>query len=436
MRRTVIYLRVSTSRQAEEGDSIPTQRDALRKYIDDHDDMVYAGEYMDDGVSGTKIDRDELQHLLDDVRAGRIDLILVTKLDRWFRSIRHYINTQETLDRYGVGWLAIWEPIYDSTTPQGRLIINQMMSIAQFEAENTSQRIRQVFDHKKANGEVTNGKIPFGYTVVDKHLVPGPDAESARRIFEFFAQTGRIADTVRYASALGYSVDRSQLKNTLQNTRYIGEFAGNPAYCAPIIDRDLWDRVRYQLRAGTKNNTDRIYLFSGLIICAECGLKYATCHVSGAVVYRCQGKYCRVIKICDNTRTIRESVLERYLVENITALVAGDSAGVEAERRKAEDSTRQIAAIERKIARLKDLYLNELITMDEYKADKERYTEELSKLSIPKPVRDFERITRLIGDDFQGRYWTWDKTERRNFWRSIIDRITIDKSRKIAVSFL
>ena len=145
MKRTAIYLRVSTDQQSREGDSIPAQRDALKKYIDEHDDLIFAGEYLDDGVSGTKLDRDELQRLLEDVKAGKIDLILVVKLDRWFRSIRHYINTQELLDKYNVGWTAIWEQIYDSTTPQGRLIINQMMSIAQFEAENTGQRIRQVF---------------------------------------------------------------------------------------------------------------------------------------------------------------------------------------------------------------------------------------------------------------------------------------------------
>lgn len=139
MKRTAIYIRVSSDRQAQEGDSIPAQRDALRKYIDDHNDLSFAGEYMDDGVSGTRNDRDELQRLLADVKDGKIDLILATKLDRIYRSIRHYLNFQDTLDRYNVNWLAIWEPIYDTSTPQGRLIINQMMSIAQFEAENTGQ---------------------------------------------------------------------------------------------------------------------------------------------------------------------------------------------------------------------------------------------------------------------------------------------------------
>ena len=146
MKRAALYIRVSSDKQVKEGDSIPAQREALRKYAKEHNFLI-AGEYIDDGISGTKYSqRDELQRMLSDVEARKIDIILFTKLDRYFRSVRHYTATQAILDKYGVGWTAIWEPIYDTTTPQGRLILNQMMSIAQFEAENTGQRIRQVQD--------------------------------------------------------------------------------------------------------------------------------------------------------------------------------------------------------------------------------------------------------------------------------------------------
>ena len=138
MKRTAIYLRVSSDKQVQEGDSIAAQRQALTKYIDDRPDLVLAGEYIDDGISGTKYSqRDELQRMLTDVEDGKIDLLIFTRLDRFFRSVRHYTAAQDILDKHGVGWTAIWEPIYDTTTPQCRLIVNQMMSIAQFEAENT-----------------------------------------------------------------------------------------------------------------------------------------------------------------------------------------------------------------------------------------------------------------------------------------------------------
>lgn len=130
MIKAALYLRVSSERQSKEGDSIPAQREALRKYAKERE-YIIAGEYIDDGVSGTKADRDELMRLLEDVKSGKVNLILVTKLDRLYRNIKHYLNMMDVLDKHGVGWTAIQEPIYDTTTPQGRLIVNQMMSIAQ-----------------------------------------------------------------------------------------------------------------------------------------------------------------------------------------------------------------------------------------------------------------------------------------------------------------
>ena len=128
MKRTAIYLRVSTDKQAQEGDSIPTQRDALRKYAKEHN-YILVGEYLDDGISGTKEDRAEFQRMMEDVKRGLIELILVTKLDRIHRSLRNFLNMQDTLDKYNCDWLAIWEPMYDSSTPQGRMIINTMARI-------------------------------------------------------------------------------------------------------------------------------------------------------------------------------------------------------------------------------------------------------------------------------------------------------------------
>ena len=188
MKRTAIYIRVSTDEQAKEGDSIPAQREALRKYIDEHEELALADEYVDEGISGRKFQqRDELQRLLDDVRAGKIDLIAFTKLDRWFRSVRHYSSTQDLLDRYHVDWIAIWEPMFGTATPSGRLVVNQMMSIAQYEAENTGSRIRQVFEYKVQQGEVLSGHIPRGYVIQNKHLVPGPDANVIIDLFNFFS---------------------------------------------------------------------------------------------------------------------------------------------------------------------------------------------------------------------------------------------------------
>ena len=111
MERVAIYMRVSTLAQVQEGESIPAQRAALRGYIDAHDNMIFAGEYLDDGITGTKDTRPELQRMISDAKAGKIDMILVTKMDRLHRSLRNFLNMQDILDKHHCNWMAIWEPM-------------------------------------------------------------------------------------------------------------------------------------------------------------------------------------------------------------------------------------------------------------------------------------------------------------------------------------
>ena len=118
--RTGLYERVSSDEQAKFGFSIKTQIDALNEYCEKNG-MKVVDHYTDDGVSGGKaaLKRPEMSRLLEDVKAGKIDIILFTRLDRWFRNVPEYFKVQEILDENGVQWKAIWED-YDTTTSNGR----------------------------------------------------------------------------------------------------------------------------------------------------------------------------------------------------------------------------------------------------------------------------------------------------------------------------
>lgn len=160
--------------------------------------MILVDTYIDDGISGQKLKRDDFQRLIDDVRAGRIDLIIFTRLDRWFRNLRHYLNTQDILDKHGVSWTAIEQPYFDTSTPHGRAFVNNSMIWAELEAQNDSDRILGVFDDKVDNGEVLSGSTPLGYRIVNKHLVPDDDAPTAVAIFQYYRKTGNLSMTLRY----------------------------------------------------------------------------------------------------------------------------------------------------------------------------------------------------------------------------------------------
>lgn len=441
-----IYVRVSTDRQAKKGDSIDEQLSTCKNYIDSKENMVLAGTYIDDGISGRKIKRGDFEQLLDDVRLGRIDLIIFTKLDRWFRSLRHYLNTQAILEANHCDWLAVDQPYFDTTTPHGRAFVAQSMTFAELEAENDSVRIRDVFDYKYRQGEVLSGKVPLGYSIENKHLVLNQDADKVLHIFQFYAECGSLNQTISHLERdMGIIMSQDNLKKSvLKNKKYIGVFRDNDHYCPALVSADLFERVQELLAINIKVSQKYSYVFSGLLRCAHCGQAF-----SGAMrkikkrngdgyykypFYRCHGAYPN--KRCVNRKIIFESYIERYLLSNIKDLLQKYIADYEITTAKVVDYDSRRATILKKIDKLKDLYINDIITMDELKRDKERYIKELESLPRNQSQKDMAPIRKLLKMDLNSVYETLDPAERRQLWRSVIKEIQIDDRRNLKVIFL
>ena len=404
--------------------------------------MIVAGEYLDDGVSGTRADRDELSRLLADVEAGMIDIILITKLDRLYRSLKHYLNMMDRLDRHNVGWLAIWEN-YDTTTPQGRLIVSQMMSIAQFEAENTGQRVRAVLDYKISHGEVASGSVPFGYVIRDKRLVPGPHADDAREIFKHYAMYGNLHKTARLSAGLGGPASANGIKNMLRNEKYVGVARDNPQFCEAIIDKSLFNDVQRKLSMNVKISQKHTYIFSGLVKCAECGAsmgvnrrkrKRGNC-ITIEIGYRCPAYYQRGNRRCSNAKVLNENVLERHLLTVLRPELEKHISSYEIREKSHRDAERAKKAIEGKLSRLKDLYVDGLIDMAEYRADRERLESELSAVADT-PQKDLTELKHLLTLPIQEIYETFSREEKRFFWRSIVKEIRYGVDKRIDIIFV
>lgn len=450
MKRVALYMRVSSTKQVKEGDSIPAQRDALTKYAKDKGYSI-AGEYLDDGVSGTRADRDELSRLLEDVKAGKIDIILCTKLDRLYRNIKHYLNMMEILDKHNVGWTAIWEPIYDTTTPQGRLIVNQMMSIAQFEAENTGQRIRQVQAYKLNQKEVISGATTAGYRIENKHLVPDENAEYVKAAFEMYSACGNINEVMReYGKKYGMPGTKPAFRRMLMSPLYKGEhYTGIKDYCPAIVSAELWDDVQRKLKINIKKNQKETYIFSGLLICAECGRRmggntrrrqrgncYTVTHD-----YRCTGYYARMPKQCINQKVATEKVIERELITRIKPMIQDRVLQYEIEEKEEgrNRTAEQITAISRKLDRLKTLYIDDLIDLDTYKADRAALMgrlEDLQRRAAQSHTGDLDGLKRLLKPDVWELYEDFTPEEKRRFWRGILEKITFSRDRVFTIYFL
>ena len=151
MIRTALYIRVSTEEQAIHGLSLEAQDAVLTDYANKND-LTIVGRYVDEGITARKkmTNRKALVRLLEDVKADKIDLIIFTKIDRWMRNVYDYHKVQEVLEKHNVNWKTIFEN-YDTSTSAGRLHINIMLSVAQDEADRTSERIKAVFENKVKN---------------------------------------------------------------------------------------------------------------------------------------------------------------------------------------------------------------------------------------------------------------------------------------------
>ena len=421
MKRTAIYMRVSTVRQAREGESLGFQSAILHEYVHARPDLVLVGEYVDDGVSGTKFDkRDELQRMLTDVRGGKIDLILFTKLDRFFRSVRHLMNTLDTLERYGVEWKAIQEN-HDSSTPTGKLAITIMGAFAQMESDMDSVRIKDAFAHKRSKKEWLNNNPPYGFMLKNKRAVADPErAEIARKVFKDYIRHGNISKILRdYSNVEGFPRSMKALKVMLTNTAYIGEKYGIEGYTEQIIDRNTFDTVQRLVKMNVKQSQKHDYIFTGLLICPECGRKMNANQIKGQWgQYRC--RY-RMFNQCNYIHTHSERKIEKYLLSNVREDLEGRY--LHLKEVKKTDNSQKINSLYRKMDRLKDLYVNELIDLDVYKSDLEKYKSEIAALERPQETNT-EHIEALLQMNVYEIYQTLSNAQKRRLWRSVVKSIT------------
>lgn len=444
--KVAIYIRVSSAEQAKYGDSMRDQLESGQEYIKSHENMILQDVYTDDGISGQKLDRDGFNRLLEMVKADQIDLIIFTKIDRWFRSLRHYLNTQAILEEHHVNWLAIQQPYFDTSSPHGRAFIAQSMMWAELEAQNDSIRILDVFANKSKYGEVLSGKSPRGYSIVNKHLQPNDEAPMILDLFYQYRDSGSLYHTLNYLKT-EYNVVMSHqnLKNSiLTNKKYIGIFRDNHAYCPPLVPEDLFNEVQNLLSKNIKASQKYTYLFSGLIVCAECRRKFSSRHINvlskGIYRYHYPSYICdkyRRYKTCPNGGEVRESKIEEYMLANIVGEIRRHIAQYELESPPVKDNRAKRSSIQKKITKLKELYLNDCISLEEYKkdlADLQALLLQLPEKAEP-PKNNMKEILEALNRDFEILYKEMNNLEKRQFWRAFVKEIRISKSENRQRSF-
>lgn len=278
-KRCAIYTRKSTEEGLEQDfNSLDAQREACGAYI-----LSQAGEgwepvaerYDDGGWSGGTMDRPALRQLLADVEAGKVDVIVVYKVDRLTRSLADFAKIVEVLDKRGACFVSVTQA-FNTTTSMGRLTLNVLLSFAQFEREVTGERIRDKIAASKRKGMWMGGPVPLGYRVEQRKLVVDPnEAETVRHIFQRYLELQSIPGLVDDLARGGYHTR----KRVMASVRVVGGVCfgrgplgimlKNPAYVGKvrhkglvhdgeheaIIDHDTFAAVQETLK---RNNREKV----------------------------------------------------------------------------------------------------------------------------------------------------------------------------------
>lgn len=354
--RCAIYTRKSHEEGLDQAfNSLDAQRLSAENYIAS---QAHEGweciptQYNDGGYSGGNLERPGLQKLLQDIKDGKIDCIVVYKIDRLTRSLLDFSKIIELLDDYKCSFVAVTQS-FNTSNSMGRLMLNVLLSFAQYERELTSERIRDKFEASCKLGMWMGGIPPLGYDPKERKLeINKKESRLIKQIYKRFLETSSVTETARTMNKLGYKTktwesekgrlyigkefSKKAIRHIIQNPVYAGKithkgnvYEGNHN---PIIDTEIWEKAQSIFKTRDSqitNSTTRISappLLKGLLICGCCGASMTPsyCVKKSGIRYRyytCSSKHRLTSEKC-LIRTISAAEVEGLVTEQVLKLLS------------------------------------------------------------------------------------------------------------------
>ncbi len=457
VKRCAIYIRVSTAEQRIEGWSLDAQRAALTALAKVNGWKV-VGVYADEGKTARKRlkDRKEIHRLLEDVKAGEVDVILFKELDRWFRSVSDFYKVQDVLDEYGVEWHSQQQPGLEMRTKEGRLQVNVLLSVGQNETDATSDRIKYTNKFLRQQKRWTSGEgnLPRCYTLDDnQHVIiataPGR-ADYTRALIDRIMQYGSMRRAVRETNAefedtpLGYN----NAMNMLRNPMLYGEYKEVPDFVEkPFMTKAEWEKLQGMIRRNAPDRQTNFYIFPGLLRCADCGTTLVGTFTTGGGgkryrYYRCQKA--TQSHTCPNSYRYPEIKLQSDLLQYVQDAVAEQIANIQSvkdARKKKKPRKSNRASIEAQLDRLDDVYIRSTrMTAEKYEQKKAAILAKLVEEDEPEEklpeLADLQKIQALFDSGVLEMYKDFTPEERREFWRGILVGVLIERKQIKSVDFV
>ena len=454
MQYTAIYVRVSTEEQAKKGYSIESQKVKLESYCRERG-WAYAV-YEDSGFSAGSLNRPSIQLLINEIKAGKINKVVVWKLDRLSRRMRDLYNVLALFEKHDVELVSVTENIITNSS-LGKFLTGILGSVAELEREQIRERIRAVKDTRKRVKRLPLGQPPLGYGAGFK-VVP-EQAEVVREIFglaQFMGTTGiaRSLNKKGLRTRDGNTWSRVAVHRILTNETYAGIIRleeggiirGN--YEA-IISVDLFKKTNERLRkrAGRKSSVSK-HLLSGIMVCGLCGKTMGATgdYKAGKRFYTCVTKISYDSRACPNRRfkadlvesSIKKMIAgyagkERYKVfEKVEEKIR--ESGIETLRKRKAEVEQALLGIERRISKLYELFEEERVDrdillerIDRLRKRKENLQEKIAELEEEIRENDPQKVIRLLKEAFNRFEELWDVSspaDRKALLATMINSIT------------
>lgn len=464
-KRVGIWIRVSSEDQAQ-GDSPLHHRKRAEMYCESRSWKVVEV-YDLAGVSGkTVFAHPEAQRMMEDIRRGHIQALVFSKLARLTRNVRELMDFADFFQGHGADLVSLAENV-DTSSPAGRLFFNIVGSMAQWEREEITDRIKSSVMVRAKLGKPISGKVPYGYQWKDRKLVVHPENAAVRRlIYELFAEHQRIKTVARILNERGYRTHtgkewsdmaiRWQLKDTTAKgihrrnyTRSGGTGAGM-AYkpesehvfneVEAIVSPELWDRcnalleARYTQRARPAKKP--AHLFSGFLMCAECNMKMYV--PSKGTKYTCAK--CGTKVPCVDLEEVFLEELRGYLVnpENIKKYMDTATTALSETQQLLEARRKESAKLEADTQRMLQLFLENAVSAEDFKKfnqplseHRQQVEDEVLTLEAQVSALKVDEISseQVIAEaaDLHARWPKMSLDDRRRMVELIVKRISVGK---------
>lgn len=462
MKNAAIYCRVSTEDQAREGYSLGEQLEKLKDLCKFRNYKVY-GVYEDAGISAKDMDhRPEFKKMLEDVKNKKVNVIVSYKLDRLTRSVRDLETLISELEKYDCSLECAMDDI-NTSTANGRFFVRMLTVLSQLEIERVSERTKFGLV-----GAIKDGHIPvrktLGFMRDNKKLIINPnESDIVLRIFDLYLKGNsyqRIANIFNKENVLNKKWYDTTILKILSNPLYKGDYisggrTGTPVLyegvVEPIVSKKMWEECQVQTRKNTRNYTRRNdYIFFQKIMCSKCH-RIMACKAPGGS----KKKY--IYYKCDKCKTsINENKLTTLLVDEIASIIEYDITVKKffapLLKHKVENAnellTKEINSLKDKLIRLKDAYLNNIISIEEYKTDKNNLENKIRQIEEKQKEkreldkynftfedimlkRDLESIKSMTIPNYQNNFKTrWNELttkDKQNIMMDYIDSIEVIK---------